>query len=45
MKNTLVSGPANGTVTLNADGSFAYTANVGFSAHRHVTYNAKDPPG
>ena len=34
------SGPANGTVTLNADGSFLYTPNTGFSGVDTFTYRA-----
>ena len=44
-KNNLVSNPANGSLSLNADGSFTYTANVGFSGADAFTYNAKDPSG
>lgn len=33
-------GPANGTVTLNADGSFLYTPNTGFSGVDTFTYRA-----
>lgn len=37
-----VSDPANGSVTLNADGSFIYTPNLGFSGTDTFTYNAED---
>ena len=39
---TLASGPANGIVTLNSDGSFTYTPNAGFSGTDTFTYNAND---
>jgi large repetitive protein len=39
---TLVSGPANGTLTLNADGSFSYTPNANFSGSDSFTYTAGD---
>ncbi|MEL7353864.1 MAG: Ig-like domain-containing protein [Cyanobacteria bacterium J06560_5] len=38
----LVTGPSNGTLTLNADGSFDYTANAGFSGDDSFTYVAND---
>jgi len=38
----LASGPANGTVTLNADGSFSYTPNANFSGTDSFTYTAGD---
>jgi protocatechuate 3,4-dioxygenase beta subunit len=38
----LVSGPAHGTLTLNADGSFTYTPNSGFSGSDSFTYVASD---
>lgn len=38
----LVSGPTNGTLTLNADGSFTYTPNAGFRGQDSFTYNAFD---
>jgi large repetitive protein len=38
----LVSGAANGTVTLNQDGSFSYAANAGFSGQDSFTYQAND---
>ena len=34
--------PANGTVTLNANGSFTYTPNVGFSGTNSFTYQANN---
>ena len=38
----LATGPANGTLTLNSDGSFDYTPNAGFSGEDNFTYNAND---
>ncbi|HKB01854.1 MAG TPA: Ig-like domain-containing protein, partial [Gemmataceae bacterium] len=38
----LVSGPANGTLTLNPDGSFTYTPNPGFAGTDSFTYRAND---
>lgn len=35
-------GPANGSVTLNADGSFTYTPNAGFTGTDSFTYLATD---
>jgi len=40
--NTVVSGPAHGALGLNADGSFNYTANAGFSGTDSFTYNDVD---
>jgi hypothetical protein len=42
---SLVSGPADGTLTLNAGGSFTYTPNAGFSGSDTFTYRATDPGG
>ena len=39
---TLVTGPANGTLTLNADGSFSYTPNSNFNGSDSFTYTAGD---
>jgi hypothetical protein len=39
---TLVAGPANGTVTLNADGSFSYLPNANFNGSDSFTYAAGD---
>ncbi|MGH9152827.1 MAG: Ig-like domain-containing protein [Acidimicrobiales bacterium] len=36
-------GPASGTLTLNADGSFTYTPDAGFSGDDTFTYMAHDP--
>jgi len=37
-----VTGPANGQLTLNANGSFTYTPNAGFSGSDSFTYKAND---
>ena len=42
---SLASGPANGLVTVNADGSFSYTPNAGFSGVDSFTYTANDGNG
>nr|WP_264010167.1 cadherin-like domain-containing protein [Mycolicibacterium flavescens] len=39
---TLVSGPANGTLTLNPDGSFTYTPNANFTGTDSFTYRTSD---
>jgi VCBS repeat-containing protein len=41
----LVTGPAQGTLTLNADGSFTYTPDAGFSGSDAFTYKAVDGAG
>jgi len=38
----LVSGPSNGTLTLNADGSFSYILNADFNGTDSFTYKAND---
>lgn len=38
----LGTGPANGSLTLNADGSFSYTPNSGFVGDDSFTYRAND---
>ena len=38
----LVTGPSDGTLTLNADGSFDYTPDADFSGPDSFTYTAKD---
>lgn len=38
----LVSGPSNGSVTLNPNGSFVYIANPGFTGTDSFTYRASD---
>jgi CSLREA domain-containing protein len=42
---SLVSGAANGALTLNADGSFTYTPAAGFSGSDSFTYSASDGGG
>ncbi len=39
---TLVSSPANGTLSFNADGGFTYTPNTGFDGIDSFTYQASD---
>ena len=39
---TLVSGPAHGTLTLNADGGFTYTPDANFNGTDSFTYTASD---
>ena len=38
----LVSGPAHGTLTLNADGSFTYTPDANYNGSDSFTYKAND---
>ena len=40
-----IAGPANGTLDLNADGSFVYTPNPGFAGEDVFTYQACDVDG
>ena len=40
-----LSGAGNGLATLNADGSFSYTPNAGFSGNDSFTYEAHDDNG
>jgi VCBS repeat-containing protein len=43
---SLVTGPANGTLTLNPNGSFSYTPDAGFEGPTDTfTYRATDPGG
>jgi len=42
---TPLSGPNNGNVVLNADGSFTYTPNAGFIGTDVFTYEISDPQG
>src|SRR5262249_2777661 len=44
IRAVIVSGPANGTVVLNADGTFTYTPKNGFSGVDTFTYKANDGP-
>lgn len=39
---TVVQGPAHGTLTLNANGSFTYTPNAGYSGPDSFSYRASD---
>jgi VCBS repeat-containing protein len=39
---TLVTGPANGTLTLNSDGSFSYTPTANFNGSDSFTYSVSD---
>src|SRR4029079_352245 len=41
----LLTGPAHGTVTLNADGSFTYRPAVNYNGADSFTYRATDPTG
>ena len=45
VQTTPVSGPANGTVTLAADGSFTYVPNGGFTGTDSFTYRIVDSTG
>jgi hypothetical protein len=45
MTASLVKGPANGTLHLNADGSFTFTPNNRFSGTTSFTYQAVDSSG
>ena len=38
----LVTGPAHGTLTLNANGSFTYTPDANFNGSDSFTYKAND---
>jgi gliding motility-associated-like protein len=40
---TLINNPTNGTVTLNADGTFTYTPNTGYTGVDMFTYEVCDP--
>ena len=40
----LVTGPAHGTLALNADGSFTYTPAANFNGADSFTYRANDGP-
>ncbi|HEY5106982.1 MAG TPA: Ig-like domain-containing protein [Caulobacteraceae bacterium] len=42
LKAAVASGPADGVLTVNADGSFAYTPNKGFAGTDSFTYIASD---
>ncbi len=45
MSAVLVAGPANGTLNLNANGTFLYTPTLGFSGTDTFTYDAVDFAG
>ena len=45
VNTTPVSGPANGSVVLNADGTFTYTPNANFTGTDSFTYQAIDADG
>ncbi|RAI97710.1 gliding motility-associated-like protein [Chitinophaga skermanii] len=42
---TLVQGPANGTLTLNSNGSFTFVPAANFNGNDFFTYNVCDPQG
>jgi VCBS repeat-containing protein len=42
LTSILVSGPSNGSLTFNADGSFSYTPNVNYNGPDSFTYKAND---
>ncbi|MEH1942283.1 MAG: DUF4347 domain-containing protein [Nostoc sp.] len=42
LKTTLVSGPNNGSLVFNSDGSFTYTPNAGFQGVDTFSYKAND---
>lgn len=42
LEATLDTGPSNGTLTLNSDGSFDYTPDAGFTGEDEFTYIASD---
>lgn len=42
MSAALFSGPANGSLTFNTDGSFSYTPNAGFAGQDSFVYSATD---
>jgi VCBS repeat-containing protein len=45
LKAAVAQGPTHGTLTLNADGSFAYTPGADFNGADSFTYIATDPTG
>jgi VCBS repeat-containing protein len=45
LSSSLVSGPANGTLSLGADGSFTYVPNANFNGSDSFTYSATDGAG
>uniref|UniRef100_UPI0016047CB9 DUF2341 domain-containing protein n=1 Tax=Stieleria mannarensis TaxID=2755585 RepID=UPI0016047CB9 len=42
VNTTVVTGPSNGTLSINADGSFSYTPNLNFNGIDSFTYQAND---
>ncbi len=42
VNTSVVTGPANGSLSINSDGSFTYTPNVNFSGINSFTYKAND---
>ena len=42
---SLVSGPANGSLTVNADGSYSFTPTSGYAGEDSFTYQVTDPDG
>src|SRR5204863_151259 len=42
LTTVLATGPSNGTLTLNADGSFSYTPSANFNGSDSFTYRAND---
>jgi VCBS repeat-containing protein len=45
LTTVLVTGPANGSLTLSAEGAFSYTPNAGFTGNDGFTYVANDGTG
>lgn len=45
LRSTRVSGPTNGTLVLNTNGSFTYTPNAGFGGTDSFTYSLSDGTG
>ncbi len=45
LTTAVAAGPANGTVTVNTDGSFTYTPNRDFAGTDTFTYTVADPAG
>ncbi|MBT7045617.1 MAG: tandem-95 repeat protein, partial [Gammaproteobacteria bacterium] len=45
VNSTPVSGPTNGTVTLNSNGTYTYSPNAGFTGNDSFEYEVCDPTG
>jgi len=45
VNTTPISGPTNGTVVLNSDGTYTYTPDPGFTGNDSFTYEVCDPSG